>query len=210
AMADFREQQSSATGQNNTASSLAMLVASGDLPHDKQALTTLARILSAASDPERGGPDEATARALDEARRTFRDRGGVELVSQLYEAELGATTSRPRRADLLLEQGRLLFEELHDEPRAVAAFKDVLKLRPEDGTAQELLAHIGLVRENWERIVKKYLDEAKVSTDRQLTTGLYLSVAETYARYGGEAPYPGDPRNPAHPPDVQTYLPPAL
>src|SRR5262249_6360081 len=126
--------------------------------------------------------------ALDEARRTFRERGELELVSHLFDVELAATTEPERQADLLLEKGMLLFEELFDEGGAVQSFRRVLDRRPEDPNAHEWLAHAGLLRENWERIVRKYLEEAEASTARQLTTDLFMKIAEAYARYRPGAP----------------------
>lgn len=166
-------------------------------PHNAQALSALVRLAAAGGD--KGGLAQPNAaHALDEARKTFRERGEMDLVARLYDVELAATGDRDRRADLLLEKGRLLYEELFDETEATECLQRVLELRPEDAGAQELLAHIGLVRANWQKIVKKYLEEARVSTDRQLSTRLYLSVAESYARNQPDAP------------EVETYLRKAL
>jgi tetratricopeptide (TPR) repeat protein len=132
--------------------------------------------------------EPAAKQALEDARKIHRDRGELELVARLFDLELGANQDAARRADLLLEKGRLLSEELLEEDAAVRCFREVLELRPEDAEAQESLANLELVRGNWEKIVKKYLDEAKTSTDRQLTTSLFLSAAETYARYQKNAP----------------------
>src|SRR5262249_24945811 len=102
---------------------------------------------------------------------------------RLIDLELGIETDQGRRADLYYEKGKLLADELLREEDAVRAFERVLELRPDDEGIQDTLGHIALVRDNWEKIVKKYLEEAKGSTDRQLTTSLYLSVAEIYAKY---------------------------
>ena len=166
-------------------------------PHNAQALSALVRLAAATGD--KGGLAQPNAaHALDEARKAFRERGEMELVARLYDVELAVTTDRDRRAALILEKGRLLYEELFDENEAIECLQRVLELRPEDPGAQELLAHIDLVRANWEKIVKKYLEEARVSTDRQLSTRLYLSVAESYARNQSDAP------------EVETYLRKAL
>lgn len=152
-------------------------------PSNAQALAALER-LAAQGD---GFSDPGASRALDDARRIHRERGDLELVARLIDVEIAAVPDRGRRADLLLEKGKLLADEFLNEDAAIECFQRVLELRPDDEDAQEVLAHMGLVRENWEKIVKKYLDEARVSTDRQLTTSLYLSVAETYARYQRDA-----------------------
>jgi tetratricopeptide (TPR) repeat protein len=155
-------------------------------PTNEQALSALVHLAAAGDKGPLSQPN--AARALDEARRTFRERGELDLVRHLFDVELAAVPDRDRVADLLLEKGRLLFEELFDERGAVESFQRVLEYRPDDPTAAELLAHIGLLRVNWERIVAKYLEEARASTDRQLTTNLFVSVAESYARYRPGAP----------------------
>src|SRR5581483_4446790 len=80
-------------------------------------------------------------------------------------------------------KAKILGDELLREDEALRAYERVLELRPEDEPAQDAIGHISLVKDNWPKIVKKYLEEAKDSTDRQLTTSLYLSVAEIYAKY---------------------------
>lgn len=161
-------------------------------PDDPQALTALENMgAQIATTPEAGG-------AFDEARKALRERGELDVVARLFDVEINAVTDQSRRADLLLEKGHLLADDLLNEESAVECFNAVLEIRPEDEDAQETLAHFGLVRENWKKIVEKYLDEAKVSTDRQLTTSLYLSAAEHYARYEASAN------------EVETYLRKAL
>jgi tetratricopeptide (TPR) repeat protein len=149
-------------------------------PSNAQALTALESLANATNGAL---TDAAAARAFDDARKTHRDRGEIELVARLFEIELSAAKDQGRRADLLLEKGRLYADEFLDEDQAQKCFERVLELRPDDSDAQEVLAQMGLVRENWERIVKKYLDEARAATDRQLGTSMYLSAARTTARY---------------------------
>src|SRR5258706_105032 len=107
----------------------------------------------------------------------------ADALARLIDLELGWETDKGRQADLYFEKGKVLADELLREKEAVAAFERVLQLRPDDEGATETLSTIALVRDNWKKIVKKYLDEAKESTDRQLTSSLYLSVAEIYAKY---------------------------
>ncbi len=149
-------------------------------PSNAQALSALESLASASNGAL---SDAAAARAFDDARKTHRDRGEIELVARLFEIELTAAKDQGRQADLFLEKGRLYADEFLDEDQAQKCFERVLELRPDDSDAQEVLAQMGLVRENWERIVKKYLDEAKAATDRQLGTSMYLSAAKTIARY---------------------------
>jgi tetratricopeptide (TPR) repeat protein len=150
-------------------------------PANPQALAALEQLGA----KELASPD--AAQALDDARKLLRERGELETVARLFDVEIRAAQSDARRADLLLAKGLLYAEDLLNEESAVECFHRVLELRPDDENAQEVLAHIGLVRENWQKIVTKYLDEARASTDRQLTTSLYVSAAETYARYRPDA-----------------------
>jgi tetratricopeptide (TPR) repeat protein len=142
----------------------------------------LAQLAAAAEGGGNGKSDPAAQRALSEARRAHRERGDYDLVLRLADFELGWEKDPGRRADVLYEKGRVLSDELWREGEAEDCFQRVLKERPDDEGATEALAHIALVKDAWSKIVKKYLDEAKGSTDRQLTTSLYVSVAEVYAK----------------------------
>src|SRR6478609_529311 len=158
-------------------------------PENADALASLAQLTEGGGNghgrgaKEESSADTAVRRALGEARRVHRERGDFELVVRLIDLELGIETDKNRRADLYYEKGKLLADELLREDEAVRAFERVLELRPDDEGTQDTLGHISLVKDNWQKIVKKYLEEAKGSTDRQLTTSLYLSVAEIYAKY---------------------------
>jgi golgin subfamily B member 1 len=146
-------------------------------PRDEQALSALESL----GNGELCTP-EAVA-ALDNTRRNLLERGELDVVARLFDVEIKATTNDGRLADLLMAKGHLYADDLLNEQRAVECFRRVLDLRPNDEDAQEVLAHLDLVRDNWKRIVEKYIDEANVSTDQQLTTSLFLSAAETHARY---------------------------
>ena len=113
-----------------------------------------------------GNSDEAAARALAEARRVHRERGDFELVVRLVDLELGWETDKTRRAELYFEKGKVLADELLREAKRCAASSASLELRPDDEDAAGRARPHSLVRDNWQKIVKKYLDEAKSSTDR--------------------------------------------
>jgi tetratricopeptide (TPR) repeat protein len=129
------------------------------------------------------GHSAVAAQRLGEARLSMRDRGDYEIALRLLDLELTLTHNPDERANLLFEKAKLLDDELLREPEAIACLNEVLQLRPEDASASEMLSHIALVSPNWQKIVKKYVDEAKASTDRSLATSLYLSAAEIYARH---------------------------
>lgn len=151
-------------------------------PRNDQALLGLAELGGTVLN----NPD--VTRALEEVRKALRERGEIEVVARLFDIELHAAESDARRADLLLAKGHLYAEDFLSDDQAVACFTRVLEIRPDDEDAQEVLANMDLVRQNWQKIVAKYLEEARVATDRQLCTSLYLSAAETCARYQPDAP----------------------
>ena len=123
------------------------------------------------------------AGALEATRNVLRERGQLEIVAKLFDVEIAAAQDSERRADLYLAKGHLYYQDFLDNAYAEQCFKSVLEIRPNDDDAQEQLAKVDQEREHWRRFVERYLQEAESSTDRQLTTGMFLAVAETYARY---------------------------
>jgi tetratricopeptide (TPR) repeat protein len=152
-------------------------------PDNERALSALEALAPKVKE-DNGLSLEAASRALSNARRVHRERNDWDLVARLLDLELTWTNDASRRADLLYEKGRVLSDELLRDGDAMKCFEKVLELRPGDQAAQEVIAHVSLVRENWEPIAGRYLGEAKTATDRQLQTSLYLSAAELYLRYG--------------------------
>ncbi len=122
---------------------------------------------------ERGRPDAAVA-LLD-----------VQL-ERLAAAELSGR--RDLRADLLIEKGLLLDEELLDPTAAAQVFEEVEQIRPGDSLAQEALGDLQMARDNWQKFAEKYVSEAQGSTDRALSTSMYVAAAANYLRFSPEAP----------------------
>jgi len=156
-------------------------------PDNADALAALSQLIEGGGNghgaTQASSADTSVRRALKEAQKLHKERGEFELVARLIDLELGWETDQNRRADLYFEKAKILGDELLREDEALRAYERVIELRPDDEGAQDAVGHIALVRDNWAKIVKKYLEEAKDSTDRQLTTSLYLSVAEIYAKY---------------------------
>jgi tetratricopeptide (TPR) repeat protein len=153
-------------------------------PDNSDALAQIAALSEGGGNGHgRAQAELSTQRALREARSLHRERGDFELVVRLIDLELGWETDRGHRADLYFEKGRIFSEELLREGEAVRCFERALELRPDDQNARDALSQIALVRDNWQKIVRKFLDEAKGATDRQLISSLFLSVAEVYAKF---------------------------
>lgn len=126
--------------------------------------------------------DDEVSRLLDSSAERMAASGEAEAALVLLELVERFATADDERADLLYRKGRLLEEDLLDEDKAIACYERLLELRPDDSGAEERMSHINLVRENWEKIVQKYRDEAEASTDDALTTSLYRSIAEIYQK----------------------------
>ncbi|MFH1130672.1 MAG: tetratricopeptide repeat protein, partial [Pseudomonadota bacterium] len=112
---------------------------------------------------------------------------GWSLVLDLLDFELEQAKDAQQRAGLLVLKGRILEDELFEEEAAIAALEEVLKIRPDDESTRETLGYMRQVRENWERIVEKYVEEAQAATDKGLSTSLFLAAAEVVWRNDPES-----------------------
>lgn len=164
---------------------LATLEADPNLSELLGKVTALAQQAAAA-----GSEQAAAARAaLQEALKRCRERGDAELWLQLADVLLtsGLVTAAGERADLLCEKGRVLSDDLLRDTDAEAAYVAALGEQDDHEAAADGQSQIEAVRQNWQKIVQKLLDEAKKSTDRQLTTGLYTNLGEIVAKYNPQS-----------------------
>ncbi|HVV48627.1 MAG TPA: hypothetical protein VHO06_03125, partial [Polyangia bacterium] len=154
-------------------------------PDDRQALQDLKAV-----HPGNGaGIDaEALSSALSAARRWHREHADFQLVLELIDLELGFTTAPARRADLLHEKGRLLFDELLRDEAGQAAVRQALEAVAGHKPSAESLAQMTLVRANWEPISRRYLQQAEAAKDPTLASSLHGSVAEFYLKYRPAGP----------------------
>ncbi|HET6148528.1 MAG TPA: tetratricopeptide repeat protein [Polyangia bacterium] len=87
-------------------------------------------------------------KSIESARKIYRALGDYRAVVRLYELELEGTTDAKRRADLLLGLGRVLAEKLEELDAAAQRLGEVIRLRPRDEKALDLLAAI-YANPNW-------------------------------------------------------------
>ena len=87
-------------------------------------------------------------KSVESARKIYRALGDYRSVVRLYDLELEGTTEPKRRADLLLGLGRVLAEKLEELDAAAQRLTEVIRLRPRDEKALELLASI-YANPNW-------------------------------------------------------------
>ncbi|HRI50804.1 MAG TPA: hypothetical protein PLW65_11535, partial [Pseudomonadota bacterium] len=157
------------------------------LEADPTAADALGRVAAQGKVAAQGSAEvqSAAKTALFDSMKRCRERGDAELWLALCEVALdsGLYPGAAERADLLCEKGRIYADDLLRDDEAAAAFNAALKLQDDHEAAQDAQSQLEMVAGNWAKIVKKFLDEAKVSTDRQLTTGLYTNIGEIYAKH---------------------------
>ncbi|HEV3030548.1 MAG TPA: tetratricopeptide repeat protein [Polyangia bacterium] len=99
--------------------------------------------------PQRAGKLGAEdVKTIESARKIYRALGDYRSVVRLYELELEGTADAKRRADLLLGLGRVLGEKLEELDAAAQRLTEVVRLRPRDEKALELLAGV-YANPNW-------------------------------------------------------------
>lgn len=98
----------------------------------------LERSIRSAQRPGKLAADDV--KSIESARKIYRALGDFRSVARLYDLELEGTTDPKRRADLLFGLGRLLAEKLDDLDGAAQRLSEVIRLRPRDEKALELLA----------------------------------------------------------------------
>jgi tetratricopeptide (TPR) repeat protein len=105
-------------------------------------LNHFARLERAVRNPQRAGAKLAQehVRSIESARKIYRALGDFRAVVRLYELELEGTQDARRRADLLLGLGRVLGEKLEELDAAAQRLAEVVRIRPRDEKALELLA----------------------------------------------------------------------
>ena len=104
-------------------------------------LNHFARLERAVRNPQRTGKlAQEHVRSIESARKIYRALGDFRAVVRLYELELEGTQDARRRADLLLGLGRVLGEKLEELDAAAQRVAEVVRLRPRDEKALELLA----------------------------------------------------------------------
>ena len=86
--------------------------------------------------------DSANENALNALIRHYRALDRWENVASLYERQLKLVSEGPRRLALLLQQGKVLAEQIGAPERAMVAYDHVLEIDPQHAGALEALAHL--------------------------------------------------------------------
>lgn len=159
-------------------------------PNNPDALAALA---AASEGGGNGHSDPAAERAFRESRRVHVERGDYELVVRLIDLELGWQKDSGRRAELLVEKGRILSEEFWREGEAEACYQLALEARPGDERALAALAEIAASRASGPKRAEEYAEKvaqaakADGASDKAQLANLLVSLAEVQAKFQPDA-----------------------
>ncbi len=158
-----------------------------DEPDNEQAWSDLRETLGYTSDEGTVDPGElgpaALAQLLEAARQAHEMRREYEAVAELLEIE-SALASGDREAELVSELATVRDDILLDDAGAVAAYRRLLTLRPNDTNAAEALERCEAKRAKWKDLAQRYYTESKTAGDASFKSSLLVSAAEIAYRYG--------------------------
>ena len=123
------------------------------------------------------------ASLLEAARRAHEMRREYDAVAQLLEIEVALASGTPQQADLVAELARLRDDILLDDTGALAAYRQLLALRPGDTEAEEAVERTEIKRSKWKDLAQRYFVEAKSANDLAFKSSLLVSAAEIAYRY---------------------------
>lgn len=139
----------------------------------------------AAKVPDALGMDASElALLLEAARRQHERRREYDAVARLLEIEVSLAHGSPRAAELQRALARICEEELLDDDRARAAYEVLGTLDTNDVGVLEAIDRSDAKRARWQDLVKRYVDEAKETSDPSFRSSLLVSAAEVAFRYG--------------------------
>src|SRR5262249_11002487 len=117
-------------------------------------------------------------------RRAHEARREYDAVAGLLEIEALLAKGTAREIELAAALAAVLDEWVLDDARAVAAYERLLKLKPGDEKATEVIETSEAKRARWTEIVAKYVEEAKQGESGSFKSALLVSASEVAFRYG--------------------------
>ena len=160
-----------------------------DEPDNENAWSDLRDALGYTSDAATVSPGELgaedLARLLEAARQSHEMRREYEAVADLLEIEAALAKGNPdREAALVLQLASLRDDVIHDDAGALAAYRRLLTLRPNDAAAEEAIERALAKRAKWKDVAQRYFKESKSAGDVAFKSSLLVSAAEIAYRYG--------------------------
>lgn len=156
----------------------------GLLQDDSDNETAWLELQDAITAPDTGMSAEELVELLEAARREHEARREWQAVANLLEYEISLIGGSPQEAVRQAELARVLEDELLDDVRAMAAYKRLLELRPDDPTATEAIERGNDIREAWTALSDSKIEEARGIEDASIRSSMLSWAAETKYRYG--------------------------
>ena len=125
-------------------------------------------------------------RLLARARRAHGSRGEVEAVAALLALEVSIATGSPDEAALVVEQARVLRDDLFDEEGALIANLRILELSPDEPHATSAVSESEEKRNRYRDLLQTYLDEASSAPDDVYKSSMLMRAAEMELRFAGD------------------------
>ncbi|MBN2342252.1 MAG: tetratricopeptide repeat protein [Deltaproteobacteria bacterium] len=122
---------------------------------------------------------------LDEIAAEFRDgvqrlmsAGRFETASSILEIQTVLAASEEEEASLLLQQAKILDEEMFEQEQALAKLERVAAILTDDEDVQEKVTLIRAERSRYSEIVATFKEQAEAATDSSLKAHMLYSAAE--------------------------------
>ncbi len=107
----------------------------------------------------------------------------VDHALELVEREDALLDDKKARGELYLEVGLTLAEDPFEKERAVTYLNKVLELQPKSKAAKKRLEELDSLDQRWEKLTRRYQEEAINISDKREASAIYLKVAAIYYLY---------------------------
>jgi tetratricopeptide (TPR) repeat protein len=150
-------------------------------PENEAAWNDLAEAVTA---PDTSSDDVERLLGLARAKQEQRREWGA--VAKLLELEMSFATGTPVEAPMQSELARIYQDELIDVDKALAAYRRLLELQPDDETGNEAVEADEAKRAKWSEIVDRYVAESESADTPAFKSSLLVSAADVAFRYARE------------------------
>jgi tetratricopeptide (TPR) repeat protein len=153
-------------------------------PDDQEGWISLKEALSASE----GDFDQSELlHLLEAARQKHCERGESVAVARLLEFEIRQAAGTDVEPRLLVEQARVLREELLDQAGAAKRLERALELRPDDPDATAAMEEAGEKSRKWRELVATYTGEAEGAPDDVYKSSMLMRASEVELIYGDDS-----------------------
>ncbi|MCU0663698.1 MAG: hypothetical protein MUC50_15385, partial [Myxococcota bacterium] len=150
-------------------------------PLDEEAMTGLMDLVTG---DESKFHEQEIRDALVDCRRDLIRRGRAHIAVRLVELEAALVQGPDDEAELVLEEARILDEEVFDQEQALVAYRKAASLRPDDLEIQSKISAIEEERANYREIVDKFVEQAEEAEDSALRAHMLMCAAERLYKNG--------------------------